>query len=99
MNKEQRDKLSEVLLQESLACVKRQDSEDAFDLLQLSVKLSFKDKLERILNGDRELLDEVVRRQFDPDDGTKIIARCMMSILITDEAFNKKYKFHVEYED
>lgn len=98
MNKEQRDKLSEVLLQESLACVKRQDSEDAFDLLQLSVKVSFEDKLKRILNGDRELLDEVVRRQFDSDDGTKIIARCMMSILITDEAFNKKYKFQ-KYED
>ena len=99
MNKEQRDKLSVVLLEESLACVKRQDSEDAFDLLQLSVKLSFEDKLKRILNGDRELLDEVVRRQFDPDAGTKIIARCMMSILITDVAFNKKYKFHKQYED
>ena len=99
MNKEQTEKLAAALLDEAVTCAKRNEHEDALDLMQKSVKLRFRDQLEKIINGDRELLDNTVKMQFDPDDGTKIIARCMMSILITDEAFNKKYKFHVEYEE
>ena len=99
MNKDQTEKLASVLLDEAVTCAKRNEHEDALDLLQKSVKLSFRDQLERILNGDRKLLDEIVKRQFDPDDGTKIISRCIMSILITDKKFNKKFKFHLEHED
>ena len=65
MNEEQREKLAQALLEESLACAERNDLEDAKDLMQRSVAIKWNHTIEKILNGDKELLKETTKKQFN----------------------------------
>ena len=51
MNKEQTEKLAAALLDEAVTCAKRNEHEDALDLMQKSVKLRFRDQLEKIIKN------------------------------------------------
>ena len=55
MNEEQREKLAQVLLEESLTCADRDDLDDAKDLMQRSVAIKWNHTIEKIINGDKEL--------------------------------------------
>ena len=52
MNEEQREKLAQVLLEESLTCADRDDLDDARDLMQRSVAIKWNHTIEKILIGD-----------------------------------------------
>ena len=61
MNEEQREKLAQVLLEESLTCANRDDLDDARDLMQRSVAIKWNHTIEKILNGDKNLLKKVTK--------------------------------------
>ena len=49
MNEEQREKLAQVLLEESLSCADRNDLDDARDLMQRSVAIKWNHTIEKSL--------------------------------------------------
>ena len=57
MNKEQQEKLAQVLLDESVICAERGDNDDAKALMMRSVEISFQDKIRRMIDGDFKLFD------------------------------------------
>ena len=99
MNKEQREKLAQVLLEESLTCANRDDLDEARDLMQRSVAIKWNHTIERILNGDKELLKKVTKDQFCGDKSKMIISRCIMNVLAKNEDFIKKNNLRVEWRD
>ena len=64
MNEVQREKLAQVLLEESLSCANRDDLEDARDLMQRSVAIKWNHTIEKILNGDKNLLKKSYNRSI-----------------------------------
>ena len=64
MNEEQREKLAQVLLEESLTCADRNDLDDAKDLMQRSVAIKWNHTIEKILNGDKQLLKKLQEINF-----------------------------------
>ena len=97
MNEEQREKLAQVLLEESLACADRDDLEDAKDLMQKSVAIKWNHTIEKILNGDKQLLKKVTRDQFTGDKSQMIIARCIMNEVVSNKEWLKKNNLGVEW--
>ena len=90
MNEEQREKLAQVLLEESLTCADRDDLEDARDLMQRSVAIKWNHTIEKILNGDKELLKETTRKQFNGNRTDMIISRCIMNEVVSNKEWLKK---------
>jgi len=97
MNEEQREKLAQVLLEESLACAERNDLEDAKDLMQRSVAIKWNHTIEKILNGNKTLLKQVTRDQFCGDRTKMIIARCIMNEVVSNKEWLKNNDFGVEW--
>ena len=97
MNEEQREKLAQVLLEESLTCADRNDLDDARDLMQRSVAIKWKHTIEKILNGNKTLLKQVTRDQFCGDRTKMIIARCIMNEVVTNKEWLKKNNLGVEW--
>ena len=64
MNEEQRDKLSQALLEESLLCANRNDIEESIELVQMSVSVKWHHTIKKIIDGDRKLLEKVMNDQF-----------------------------------
>ena len=90
MNEEQREKLAQVLLEESLTCADRDDLEDARDLMQRSVAIKWNHTIEKILNGDKRAFKETTRDQFCGDKSKMIISRCIMNEVVTNKEWLKK---------
>lgn len=99
MNEEQRDKLSQALLEESLACANRNDIQDSVDLVQMSVSIKWHKTINKIINGDTKLLEKVMNDQFSVNTIEKIIARCIINVLAKDEDFIKKNNLRVDWTD
>ena len=97
MNEEQREKLAQVLLEESLTCANRDDLDDARDLMQRSVAIKWKHTIEKILNGNKTLLKQVSRDQFCGDKTKMIIARCIMNEVVSNKEWLKNNDFGVEW--
>ena len=97
MNEEQREKLAQVLLEESLTCANRDDLDDARDLMQRSVAIKWKHTIEKILNGNKTLLKQVTRDQFCGDRTKMIIARCIMNEVVSNKEWLKNNDFGVEW--
>ena len=97
MNEEQREKLAQVLLEESLTCANRDDLDDARDLMQRSVAIKWKHTIEKILNGNKTLLKQVTRDQFCGDKTKMIIARCIMNEVVSNKEWLKNNDFGVEW--
>ena len=96
MNEEQREKLAQVLLEESLSCANRDDLDDARDLMQRSVAIKWKHTIEKILNVDKQLLKKVTRDQFCGDKSKMIISRCIMNEVVNNKEWLKKNNLGVE---
>ena len=97
MNEEQREKLAQVLLEESLTCANRDDLDDARDLMQRSVAIKWNHTIEKILNGDKELLKKVTKDQFCGDKSKMIISRCIMNEVVNNKEWLKKNNLGVEW--
>ena len=97
MNEEQREKLAQVLLEESLSCANRDDLNDARDLMQRSVAIKWNHTIEKILNGDKELLKKVTKDQFCGEKSKMIIARCIMNEVVNNKEWLKKNNLGVEW--
>ena len=97
MNEEQREKLAQVLLEESLTCANRDDLDDARDLMQRSVAIKRNHTIEKILNGNKTLLKQVTRDQFCGDRTKRIIARCIMNEVVSNKEWLKNNDFGVEW--
>ena len=97
MNEEQREKLAQVLLEESLSCADRNDLDDARDLMQRSVAIKWNHTIEKIINGDKNLLKKITRDQFRGDKSQMIIARCIMNEVVSNKEFLKKNNLGVEW--
>tara|TARA_Y100000114_G_scaffold47104_1_gene42976 strand:+ start:74 stop:373 length:300 start_codon:yes stop_codon:yes gene_type:complete len=97
MNEEQREKLAQVLLEESLTCADRDDLDDARDLMQRSVAIKWHHTIEKIINGDKLLLKEVSLDQFCGDKSKMIISRCIMNEVVSNKEWLKKNNLDVEW--
>ena len=97
MNEEQREKLAQVLLEESLTCANRDDLDDARDLMQRSVAIKWNHTIQKILNGNKTLLKQVTRDQFCCDRTKMIIARCIMNEVVSNKEWLKNNDFGVEW--
>ena len=97
MNEEQREKLAQVLLEESLTCANRDDLDDARDLMQRSVAIKWNHTIEKILNGDKALLKKVTKDQFCGDKSKMIISRCIMNEVVNNKEWLKKNYLGVEW--
>ena len=97
MNEEQREKLAQVLLEESLTCADRDDLDDARDLMQRSVAIKWNHTIEKILNGDKQLLKKITRDQFCGDRTKMIISRCIMNEVVSNKEWLKKNNLGVEW--
>ena len=97
MNEEQREKLSQVLLNESVTCVDRNDLQDAKDLMQRSVAIKWHHTIEKIINGDRDLLNKTMRKQFNGNPTDMIVSRCIMNEVVANKDWLKKNNFGVEW--
>ena len=97
MNEEQREKLAQALLEESLTCVNRDDLEDAKDLMQRSVAIKWNHTIVKILNGNKILLKQVAKDQLCGDRTKMIISRCIMNEVVSNKEWLKKNNFGVEW--
>jgi len=92
MNQDQRNKLARVLLDEAATCSDRGDKDDARTLLRQSVAVRFRDKIEKIIEGDIKLLNVFTNMQKDKDVNRRVMARALIHVLIEDKRFLEKYK-------
>ena len=74
---------------ESLACLQ---------MIAIELKLPYRaDSIEKILNGDKELLKKVTKDQFCGDKSKMIISRCIMNEVVTNKEWLKKNNLGVEW--
>ena len=101
MNQLQRDKLASALIDQAFTCSEKGHHDDAESLMKQSVKVRFHDEIERIINGDKDLLGMFAKMQLDKDPDKKLMARSLIQVLMEDKGFLKMYKpiFSVIEED
>ena len=101
MNQLQRDKLAKALIDQAYTCSEKGHHDDAESLMKQSVRVRFHDEIEKIINGDKDLLGMFARMQLDKDPDKKLMARSLIQVLMEDERFLKMYKpiFSVIEED
>ena len=99
LNKEQQEKLAQVLLNESVICAERGDYDDSKALMIRSVEISFQDQIRRMIDGDIKLIHETMEKQHSTNAGMRGLARTLIHILIANKEFKDKYKFEVIWED
>jgi len=101
MNQLQRDKLASALIDQAFTCSEKGHHDDAESLMKQSVKVRFHDEIERIINGDKDLLGMFAKMQLDKDPDKKLMARSLIQVLMEDKRFLKMYKpiFSVIEED
>ena len=92
MNQNQRDKLARVLIDEAMTCSERGDADDARTLLRQSVAVRFRDEIEKIIEGDVNLLNIFTNMQHDKNVDKRVMARAIIHVLIEDKRFLEKYK-------
>ena len=99
LNKQQQEKLAQVLLDESVICAERGDYDDSKALMMRSVEISFQDQIRRMIDGDIKLIHETMEKQHSANAGMRGLARTLIHILISNKEFRNKYKFEVVWEE
>ena len=101
MTPDQRNKLAKALIDQAFTCSEKGHHDDAESLMKQSVRVRFHDEIEKIINGDKDLLGMFARMQLDKDPDKKLMARSLIQVLMEDERFLKMYKpiFSVIEED
>ena len=101
MTPDQRNKLATALIDQAFTCSEKGHHDDAKSLMRQSVKVRFHDEIEKIINGDKDLLGMFARMQLDKDPDKKLMARSLIQVLMEDKRFLKMYKpiFSVIEED
>jgi len=101
MTPDQRNKLATALIDQAFTCSEKGHHDDAESLMKQSVRVRFHDEIERIINGDKDLLGMFAKMQLDKDPDKKLMARSLIQVLMEDKRFLKMYKpiFSVIEED
>ena len=101
MTPDQRNKLATALIDQAFTCSEKGHHDDAESLMKQSVRVRFHDEIEKIINGDKDLLGMFAKMQLDKDPDKKLMARSLIQVLMEDERFLKMYKpiFSVIEED
>ena len=101
MTPDQRNKLATALIDQAFTCSEKGHHDDAESLMRQSVKVRFHDEIEKIINGDKDLLGMFAKMQLDKDPDKKLMARSLIQVLMEDKRFLKMYKpiFSVIEED
>ena len=101
MTPDQRNKLAKVLIDQAFTCSEKGHHDDAESLMKQSVRVRFHDEIEKIINGDKDLLGMFAKMQLDKDPDKKLMARSLIQVLMEDKRFLKMYKpiFSVIEED
>ena len=101
MTPDQRNKLATALIDQAFTCHEKGHHDDAESLMKQSVRVRFHDEIEKIINGDKDLLGMFAKMQLDKDPDKKLMARSLIQVLMEDKRFLKMYKpiFSVIEED
>ena len=101
MTPDQRNKLATALIDQAFTCSEKGHHDDAELLMKQSVRVRFHDEIEKIINGDKDLLGMFAKMQLDKDPDKKLMARSLIQVLMEDKRFLKMYKpiFSVIEED
>ena len=101
MTPDQRNKLASALIDQAFTCSEKGHHDDAKSLMRQSGKVRFHDEIEKIINGDKDLLGMFAKMQLDKDPDKKLMARSLIQVLMEDKRFLKMYKpiFSVIEED
>jgi len=92
MTPDQRNKLATALIDQAFTCSEKGHHDDAESLMKQSVRVRFHDEIEKIINGDKDLLGMFARMQLDKDPDKKLMARSLIQVLMEDKRFLKMYK-------
>ena len=98
MNKDQRFKLAQALIQ---AAVVTSDFEEARHLTMLAVKHEFKTEIERLILGDVELFKTTFKAMYSKNVKERIVSRVILDMLMENEDFLETFKWKytdVSYE-
>ena len=99
LNKEQQEKLAQVLLDESVICAERGNYDDSKALMKRSVEISFQDQIRRMIDGDIKLIHETMEKQHSSNAGMRGLARMIMHILVNNKEFKDRFYFEMVVED
>ena len=101
MTPDQRNKLATALIDQAFTCSEKGHHDDAESLMKQSIKVRFHDEIEKIINGDKDLLGMFAKMQLDKDPDKKLMARSLIQVIMEDKRFLKMYKpiFSVIEED
>ena len=92
MTPDQRNKLATALIDQAFTCSEKGHHDDAESLMKQSVRVRFHDEIEKIINGDKDLLGMFAKMQLDKDPDKKLMARSLIQVLMEDKRFLKMYK-------
>ena len=98
MNKDQRLKLAQALIQEAVVTP---DTEEARHLTKLAVKHEFKTEIERLILGDVELFKTTFKAMYSKNVKERIVSRVILDMLMENEDFKKTFRdkyIHVSHE-
>ena len=98
MNKDQRLKLAQALIQEAVVTT---DIDEARYLTKLAVKHEFKTEIERLILGDVELFENTFKAMYSKNVKEKIVSRVILEMLLENEDFLETFKWKytdVSYE-
>ena len=92
MTPDQRNKLASALIDQAFTCSEKGHHDDAESLMKQSVRVRFHDEIEKIINGDKDLLGMFAKMQLDKDPDKRLMARSLIQILMEDARFLAVYK-------
>ena len=98
MNKDQRLKLAQALIQEAVVTT---DIDEARYLTKLAVKHEFKTEIERLILGDVELFKNTFKAMYSKNVKERIVSRVILDMLMENEDFLETFRWKytdVSYE-
>ena len=98
MNKDQRLKLAQALIQEAVVTT---DIDEARYLTKLVVKHEFKTEIERLILGDVELFKTTFKAMYSKNLKERIVSRVILDMLMENKDFLETFRWKytdVSYE-
>lgn len=98
MNKDQRLKLAQALIQEAVVTP---DIEESRHLSELAVKHEFKDEIEKLIKGDVELFKITFKSMYSQNVKASFVSRIILNMLMENKDFQKTFRdkyIHVSLE-
>ena len=90
MNKDQRLKLAQALIQEAVVTT---DIDEARYLTKLAVKYEFKTEIERLILGDVELFKTTFKAMYSKNVKERIVSRVIFDMLMENKDFLETFKW------